>query len=84
VNEYFAADAWDFGSTFYFSELSAYIMTQLVGSVASVEIVPMFSDASFGDLREITSRSDELFISTAQVSDVQIIGANTPGNLRMR
>lgn len=84
VNTYFAADAWGFGDTFYASELTAFIHHQMIGSIASAELVPLFADASFGDLQEIVCRSDELFISSAQVSDVQIIGSNTPSNLRMR
>jgi len=84
INRYFAADAWGFGDTFYASQLTAYIFNQLVGSVASVELVPLFDEASFGDLQEIVCRSDELFISTAQVGDIQLIGSNTPTNLRMR
>ncbi len=84
INTFFSADEWDFGDTFYATLLSAYIHSQLVGSIASVEIVPAFEDASFGDLQEITCRSDELFISSAQVGDIQIIGSNTPVNLRMR
>jgi hypothetical protein len=84
INTYFSAEAWSFGDTFYASELSAYIHHQMVGSIASAELVPLFADSSFGDLQEIVCRSDELFVSTAQVSDVQIIGSNTPGNLRMR
>jgi hypothetical protein len=84
INTYFSAEAWSFGDTFYASELSAYIHHQMVGSVASAELVPLFEDASFGDLQEIVCRSDELFVSTAQVNDIQIIGSNTPGNLRMR
>ena len=84
VNTYFAADAWDFGDKFYASPLGAYIHSKMIGSIASAELVPVFEDAGFGDLQEIACRSDELFISTAQVSDVQIIGSNTPTNLRMR
>lgn len=84
VNTYFAAEAWDFGDKFYASQLNAYIHHQLVGAISSVELVPVFDEASFGDLQEISCRSDELFISTAQVADVQLISSNTPINLRMR
>ena len=29
INEFFSLENWDFGETFYFSELSAYVMNQL-------------------------------------------------------
>jgi hypothetical protein len=84
INKFFSVDAWNFGDTFYATQMLAYLYQQLVGSVSSIELVPVFDEASFGDLQEIGCRSDELLISTAQVSDVQIISSNTPGNLRMR
>lgn len=84
VNDYFNVSLWDFGATFYFSELSAYIHQQLATNVASVVIVPTSSDGSFGDIYEVTCRSNEIFVSSAQVSDVIIITSNTAANLRIR
>jgi hypothetical protein len=84
VNRFFDVSRWDFGETFYFTELAAYIHQSLAGIVGSVVIVPLDEEASFGDNFEVRARSDEIFISTAQVSDVEIINANTSANLRIR
>lgn len=84
INAYFSADFWDFGETFYFTELAAYVHQQLSTSIASIVIVPETDDGSFGDGFEVRCRSDEIFISTAQVNDVTIIDSNTSVNLRMR
>ena len=84
INAYFDVSLWDFGETFYYTELAAYIHQQLANIVASVVLVPLFGDANFGDGFEVSCRSDELFISTAQVSDVLIISSNTSSNLRIR
>jgi hypothetical protein len=84
INAYFASDFWDFGETFYFTELAAYVHQQLSTSIASIVIVPRVQNGSFGDGIEIRCRPDEIFISTAQVNDVTIIDSNTPTNLRMR
>jgi len=84
VNSFFEVDRWDFGETFYFTELAAYIHQQLAGVIGSVVIVPMDEEASFGDGFEVRSRSDEIFTSTAQVADVEIINSNTSANLRIR
>lgn len=84
VNEYFDASRWDFGETFYYTELAAFIHQRLAGSVGSVVIVPMDAESAFGEVFEVRARPDELFISTAQVADVVIIPSNTPGQLRIR
>ncbi len=84
VNKFFDVSRWDFGETFYFTELAAYIHQELAGVIGSVVIVPMDEEASFGDGFEVRARSDEIFISTAQVGDVEIINSNTTANLRIR
>ena len=40
LNEYFAVENWEFGETFYFSELSAYLHTALTPFLNSVVLVP--------------------------------------------
>lgn len=77
INQFFALENWDFGDTFYFSELSAYIMTQLTPYISSVVIVPRKGGLTFGSLFEIKSASDELFISGATVDDIEIISGIT-------
>lgn len=84
INQYFASAFWDFGETFYFTELAAYIHKQMSTMIASVVLVPETDDGSFGDGFEVKCRSDEIFISTAQVNDVNIIDSNTPANLRIK
>jgi hypothetical protein len=83
IDEFFKAERWDFGETFYFTELAAYVHQQLAISISSFVLVPESDTGVFGDGFEVQSRSDELFISTAQVTDITIIQSNTPTNLRM-
>jgi len=82
INQFFSLENWDFGDTFYWSELSTYIMTSLSPDLASIVIVPDDATKNFGSLFEVASESDELFISSAQVSDVDIITANTAEQLK--
>lgn len=84
IREYFNADMWDFGETFYFTELAAYVHQQLAGMIGSFVIVPTDPTGDFGDGFEVSCRSDEIFLPTTQVDDVIIIDHNTPDNLRMR
>ena len=83
INAYFAVTNWDFGDTFYWSELCAYIHIQLATNISSIVPVPLNQASSFGDGFEIPSGVDEIFISTAQVSNVVIVDSNTPTNLRI-
>ena len=82
INQYFNLENWDFGDTFYFSELSTYVMTQLAPDIVTFVIVPDQAVQTFGSLYEIKSESDEIFISGATVQDVEIIDALTASKLR--
>lgn len=84
INKFFAVSLWDFGDTFYWSELSTYIHVQLSGIISSIVIVPLAANSAFGDGFEIPSNPNQIFISCAQVSDVIIISSNTQSNLRIQ
>ena len=73
INDYFSLGNWDFGDTFYFTEMATYVMTKMAPDISSFVIVPRLGGLGFGSLFEITSASNELFISTATVSDIDII-----------
>jgi hypothetical protein len=82
LNEYFTIDKWDFGDTFYFSELAAYIHRNMGGIVSSVVLVPLDPLKYFGDLYEIRSAPNEIFVNAAGVSSVEVITALTSTNIR--
>ena len=82
MNQYFTIDNWDFGDTFFFSELSAYLHDRLGNIISSVVLVPTDPLKSFGDLYEIRSQANEIFVNAATVNDVQIIDALTGSQLR--
>ena len=75
INQFFALDNWDFGDTFYFTELAAFIHNALAPDLYTAVIVPNQSGQSFGSLFQIDSAADEIFISGATVNDVSIISA---------
>lgn len=83
INTYFSIENWDFGETFYFTELSTYIHQQLATDIASVVIVPKNSASKFGTLFQITSEPNELFISTAKVDDIEIVNSLTSSNIQI-
>lgn len=84
MNSYFNINNWNFGDTFYFSELSAYLHDQLGEIISSVVLVPNNPTQSFGDLYEIKCAPYEIFQNAATASDVQVIAALTPAELQIR
>ena len=83
MNNYFAIDNWNFGDTFYFSELSAYLHSVLGDLVSSVVLVPNDTTLKFGDLYEIRSAPYEIFVNAAQASDISVITALTAAQLQI-
>jgi hypothetical protein len=81
INQFFALENWDFGETFYFSELANYVMQQLAPDLSTFIIVPVQQSQTFGSLYEIKAESDEIFISGASVDNVEIIDAVTASRL---
>ena len=75
INEFFALNNFDFGDTFYFTELAAYIHNQMAPDLLTVVIVPNQNEQVFGSLFQISSAADEIFISGATVEDVVLIDA---------
>jgi hypothetical protein len=73
INEFFSIENWEFGDTFYFSELSTYIMMKLAPRISNIVIVPKKDDLVFGSLQEIKSNADEIFSSSCTVDDIEII-----------
>ena len=82
INKFFDIENWDFGETFYFQELSAYIINQLSPKLVSILIVPRQTTQSFGSLFEIKSEPDEIFASAAKVTDIETIDQLTATNLQ--
>ena len=81
ITEFFALENWEFGQTFYFSELSTYVMNLLSPNITNFIITPK-SVGSFGSLYEIACQSNEIFISSATVADIEIIDAITASQLK--
>jgi hypothetical protein len=48
-------------------------MNQLQGKISNIVIVPRQPTLVFGNLYEIKSKEDEIFVSSATVNDIEII-----------
>jgi hypothetical protein len=83
IDDYFSIVNWDFGQSFFFTELAAYIHQTMPTLISSVVIVPSTAGSQFGDLFEITSDPDQLFLSAARANDVQVVPNLNPNELRI-
>jgi hypothetical protein len=81
-DKFFALDNWNFGDTFYFAELSTYVLNQLTPDVTNFVIVPKQNSLYFGNLFEIKCPSNQIFVSCAQASDIVIVSGFTSDNLK--
>ena len=72
-NTFFSIENWEFGETFYFTELSSYVHQRLGSNIGSIVIIPKNSAGSFGDLFQIKADPHEMFLNTAKVSDIEIV-----------
>jgi hypothetical protein len=83
MNDYFNINNWNFGDTFYFSELSAYLHDQLGELISSAVLVPNDPTMKFGDLYEIKCAPYEIFVNAATANDILVIAALTPAELQI-
>ena len=82
IDEFFNVDNWDFGETFYFTELAAYVHNENLGLISSIVIVPLQENSAFGTLFQVTPNSDELFIPDINLTSIDIVNNFTGVNLR--
>jgi hypothetical protein len=83
MNNYFDINNWNFGDTFFFSELSAYIHAELGQYVNSVVLVPTDTTLKFGNLYEIRCKPYEIFVNGAASTDIVIVSSLTASELQI-
>ena len=82
MDTYFNLDNWNFGDSFFFSELSSFLHEQLGDMISSVVLVSNDPEKLFGDLYEIKCKPYEIFANAATTNDVVIVAALTPDTLQ--
>ena len=83
IDEFFDINNWDFGDRFYVSEMNTYIFNSVAPDISNFTIVSRQAGTQFGNLFEIQSNPDEIFVSGATVNDIEIvtsINSNVIGN----
>jgi hypothetical protein len=82
MNSYFDINNWNFGDTFYFSELSAYLHSECGDLISSAVLVSNDPTQPFGTLYEIKCLPYEIFVNAATSNDVVVISALTTAQLQ--
>lgn len=72
IDNYFAVQNWEFGDSFYYSELASYIHVILSTLVQAVALVPTGPNQKLGRMFQVRSEPDELFISSANQDSIVI------------
>jgi hypothetical protein len=83
MNTYFAPSNWDFGETFYFSELSAYLHNILAPNLSSIVIVPSNNTLVFGNFFQVNCEPWEIITSAATVNNIEVVTAVTAASLNL-
>jgi hypothetical protein len=81
INEFFTSGNWDFGDTFYFTELATYIQQSMAPNISSIIIVPNSTGQIYGSLQQIGSEANEILISVATIDNIEIISGITSTKL---
>lgn len=82
VRDFFNIDDWEFGETWYFTELAASIHADLGPEIDSIVLVPTYAQNQFGDMFQVQLREDEMFMPDINTSDIEIVQSYTSVNIR--
>jgi hypothetical protein len=83
IRNFFDITTWEFGETFYATELFAAIHAALPSDINSVVLVPTLSQNQFGDLFQVIAREDEVFYPDISVDNIEIVPGYTATNMRL-
>lgn len=83
IRNFFDVTLWEFGETFFFTELAAAIHAALPTEISSVVLVPTFTANQFGDMFQVLTREDEVLYPDITVNQIEIVTGYTSTNLRL-
>lgn len=73
IRNFFNITTWEFGETFFFTELAAAIHSALPIEISTVVLIPTLLQNYFGDLFQVQARENELFYPDISVNDIAIV-----------
>lgn len=82
INDYFDINQWEFGQTFYFTDLATYIHSTLPNDISSIVLVPTYNNDVFGDLFQVYAKENEILQPSISVDDIIIVDSLNPTVLK--
>jgi hypothetical protein len=73
VRNFFDPTTWEFGETFYFTEMAAAVHAALPVELATFLIVPVYQNNNFGELFQVQAAEDEIFYPDITENDIDIV-----------
>lgn len=83
VRNFFDVTTWEFGETFFFSELSAAIHRDLQNDISAIVLVPTVRTNLFGSLYQIFAAEDEIFMADIGADQIEMVSSLNITNLNM-
>lgn len=83
IRNFFDITTWEFGETFYFTELSTAIHAALPLDINTIVLVPQSAQNYFGDLFQIKAREDEILYPDIGLEDIDIVTEINANTLKM-
>lgn len=83
VRNFFDISSWEFGETFYFTELSSAIHAALPADISSVVLVPASSTHGFGSMFQVLAREDEVFYVDITPDQIEMVTSYNALTLQM-
>jgi len=83
IENFFDITQWEFGETFYFSELAAAIHQQMPVDISSVVLVPLSSTSAFGTLYQVLVNQNEIVYPDITVDQITLVTSYTPTTLQI-
>jgi hypothetical protein len=83
IRQFFDVAKWEFGETFYFTELAAAIHMEMPMDISTVVLVPTSPKSEFGNLFQVHAKEDEILLADVGVEQIDVIPSLTSLNMSM-
>jgi hypothetical protein len=83
INTYFDINQWEFGQTFYFTDMATYIHSTLPNDISSIVPVPTYNTHVFGEMFQVYAKENEIIQPSISVDDIIIVDSLTPATLKL-
>lgn len=83
IEQYFDINSWEFGQTFYFTELATAIHNNLGSNIETIVLAPLqLGESADQVLMQITPKEDEVFVPDVTIGDIEIVTALVRTNIK--